>query len=107
MRVSENMSSGSTGRVLFLAMILLLPGHGSGVPDRCGHVGKRAPRSLIVSSEDFPHYLAVHVGEAEVAALELVGEPLVLDAEQVEHGGVQVVHLDDVLHGVIAQVVGT
>ena len=50
--------------------------------------------------------LPVHVGQAEVAALEAVGQPLVVDAEQVQHRGVQVVDVDDVLDGVVAELVG-
>ena len=47
-----------------------------------------------------------HVGQPEVAALEAVGQPLVVDAEQVQHRGVQVVDVDDVLDGVVAELVG-
>ena len=41
-----------------------------------------------------------------VEALELDREPLVVDAEQVQHRGVQVVDGDDVLDGGVAEVVG-
>ena len=51
-------------------------------------------------------HVAADVGQAEVAALELVGQPLVVDAEQVQHRGVQVVDVDDVLDGVVAELVG-
>ena len=50
--------------------------------------------------------LPAHVGQAEVAALEAEGEPLVVDAQQVEHRGVQVVDVDHVLDGVVAELVG-
>ena len=52
------------------------------------------------------HHLAGDVGQAEVAALEAVGQPLVVDAEQVQDRGVQVVDVDGVLDGVVAEVVG-
>ena len=47
-----------------------------------------------------------HVGQAEVAALEAVGQPRVVEAEQVQHRGVQVVDVDPVLDDVEAEVVG-
>ena len=40
--------------------------------------------------ETFDH-APMHVGEAVVAALELEGQPGVIDAEAVQHGGVQIV----------------
>ena len=39
----------------------------------------------------------MNVGESEIAALEMVGEFGVLDAEEVEDGGVKVVEMDFVL----------
>ena len=39
----------------------------------------------------------MHVGQPEVAALEAVGQPLVVEAEQVQDRGVQVVDVDLVL----------
>ncbi len=50
--------------------------------------------------------LAGDVGQAEVAPLEAVGEPRVVDAEQVEDRGVEVVDVDRVLDDVPAEVVG-
>ena len=47
-----------------------------------------------------------HVREAEVAALVVVGQLLMVDAQQVHHGRVQVVHRDRVLGDVVAEVVG-
>ena len=38
-------------------------------------------------------HVAVDVGQAEVAALEAVGEPLVIQPELVQHGRVQAVHV--------------
>jgi len=37
-----------------------------------------------------------HVRQADVEALELDGEPQVVDAQEMEDGRVQVVHVDDV-----------
>ena len=46
---------------------------------------------LASSREHLLHDLAVHVGEPEVAALEAVGQLLVIDPHQVQDGGLQVV----------------
>lgn len=45
-------------------------------------------------------------GETHVEALELRGEPVVVDAQQGEHGGVQVVDADGVLVGAVAELAG-
>ena len=47
----------------------------------------------------------MHVRQAEVSSLETMGQPGVVKPEQMEHGGVQVVHVDLVFHHVEAQVV--
>ncbi len=56
--------------------------------------------------EDVLDDRAVHVGQAEVAALEAVGQPLVVDAQAVQDRGVQVVDVDRLLGDVVAEVVG-
>jgi hypothetical protein len=43
----------------------------------------------------------MHVGEAVMAALELVGEAFVINAEEVQHGGLEIVDVDFVLDGVV------
>ncbi len=48
----------------------------------------------------------MHVGEAEVAALEAEGELLVVEAEQVQDRGVEVVDVDAVFDGAEAELVG-
>ena len=50
--------------------------------------------------------LAGDVGQPEVAALEAVDQSEMVDAEQGEDRGVQVVDVDDVVHGGIAEFVG-
>src|SRR3954451_23958333 len=45
-------------------------------------------------------------GEAQVEALELVGQPFVVDAAQPQHGRVQVADVDRVLDAAVAQLVG-
>ena len=54
------------------------------------------PRFPDGSGEQFFHDLAVDVGEAEAAALEFEGQALVIDAQQVHQGGIEVVHM----HGI-------
>src|SRR5262245_25076681 len=56
--------------------------------------------------EDPPHHFSVHVGQAEVPPLELEGQPLVVDPQQAEDGGLEVVHVYRVLHHVVGVVVG-
>ena len=48
----------------------------------------------------------MHVGEAEVAASVAIGQPLVIEAEQMQHRSVQVMHVDRLLDGPITELVG-
>ena len=50
--------------------------------------------------------MAVDVGEAEVAAGVVVGEAFVIEAEEVEDGGLEVVDVDFVLSDMEAEVIG-
>src|SRR4051794_2271946 len=59
---------------------------------------ERRPR-LRTSGQDRLDDVPGDVGQAEVAALLAVGEPQVVDAEEVEHGGMEVVDVDGVLDG--------
>src|SRR5262249_12304423 len=56
--------------------------------------------------EDRLDDLAGDVGEAEVAALEAIDQAPVVDAEEGEDGGVQVVDVDDLLDRGVAELVG-
>ena len=47
-----------------------------------------------------------HAGQPLVEALVFVGEPFVIDAEQVQHGGVEIVNVDRVFDDVVGEVVG-
>src|SRR4051812_9097110 len=53
----------------------------------------RRQRSHESGEEVFDH-LAVNVGEPEVAALEPVGELFVIEAKQMENGGLQIVDMN-------------
>ena len=48
----------------------------------------------------------MHIGEAEVAALIAEGQALVVESEQIQHGGVEVVRVDRVFGDVEAEIVG-
>src|SRR5439155_10608759 len=52
------------------------------------------------------HYVAVDIGQPEVAALVLEGEPRVVDTQAMKDGRVQVVHMNRILGDVITKVVG-
>ena len=56
--------------------------------------------------QQFANHPAVNVGQAAVDAVVAEREPLVIDAQQVQHRGVQVVEVDLVLHRIIAVIVG-
>ena len=51
---------------------------------------------MAASGEDFFHHLAEDIGEAEIAARVFVGELEVIDAEQVEHGGMEIVDVEPI-----------
>ncbi len=48
----------------------------------------------------------VDVGQAEVAALGTEGELLVVEAEAVHQGGLEVMDVDGIFHDVISQIIG-
>src|SRR5262249_21219577 len=58
------------------------------------------------SGQDSVDDVAADIGKLEVAALKAKCQSLVVDAEQVQHGGMEVMHGDHVLDGVVAQLVG-
>ena len=60
----------------------------------------------MTSGQNRADHFAAHVGQPEVAALEAVGQPRVVDAQQVQDRGVQVVDVDRVLDGGVAELVG-
>src|SRR5260370_13568170 len=65
------------------------------------------PLSLVSirSGEQLGDHLAVDVGKAVIAALEAVGQLLVVQAEQVQNGRLEVMDVDRILDDVIAQLV--
>ncbi len=49
--------------------------------------------------------VSLHVRQAHIEALEFDRERFVVDAEEVQEGRVQIVHMDDVLNRVVAEFV--
>src|SRR5579884_4364314 len=62
--------------------------------------------AILSSRQQLLHDLPMHVRQAEVAALEAVGQLRVIEAQQMQEGRVQVVDVDLVLDHVEAEVVG-
>ena len=50
--------------------------------------------------------MSMHIGETEVTPLEAIGQLLVVDPQQMQHRGVEIVHVDRVLRDVVAEVIG-
>ena len=48
----------------------------------------------------------MNIGQAKVSTLMAIGELLVVDAHQVEHRGMEIVHVDDIFDRVVADFVG-
>jgi len=67
-------------------------------PDNIGRTGRL--RQQIV------HNFSVDVGESEIAAGVVVGQPLVVEAEGVEDGCLDVMHMERILDNMEAKVVG-
>ncbi len=68
--------------------------------------GKCLLRRLDVSGQNLFHHVAMDVRQAEIAALEPIGQPLVIDPEAVQQRGVEIVNMDRILGDVVAEVVG-
>src|SRR3712207_6587087 len=62
--------------------------------------------ALLSSCQEFHDDVPVDVRQAEVTSGVAVGEPFMVEAEQVQDGGVQVVHVDLVLDRLEAELVG-
>ena len=71
-----------------------------------GRVSEVVKEGEVGSGEDGADDVAGDVGEAEVATGVAVGELFVIEAEEVEDGGVEVVDAGGVLGGAEAEVVG-
>ena len=58
------------------------------------------------SGKDFSNHPALDVGQPEIATTIAMGEFLVLQAREMQHGGVEVVDRDTVYGRVVSKVVG-
>src|SRR5438552_13135725 len=56
-------------------------------------------------AEDVSDHLSVHVSQPVVSSLEFVGEPFMIDAEEVENGRLQVMDVDGIFYDVVAEFV--
>ena len=61
---------------------------------------------MLPSGQDPRHNMSVNIGQAITAALEFVGETLVIDAEQVHDRGLQVMDVQAVRGDVVAELAG-
>src|SRR5258707_689875 len=58
------------------------------------------------SGEQSIHRLTLHVGQAELATLKTIGEPLMIEAEEMQDGGMEIVHRDGIASDIPGEVVG-
>mgnify|MGYP002837535359 CR=1 FL=1 len=79
-------------------VVFFFRGHATGKLKQLGQADKRL-------GEDGSHHLAVDVGQSVVAALELEGQLLVVDAEQMQDRGLKIVHMHRVAGDVVGEVV--
>ena len=56
--------------------------------------------------QNFPHHTAMYVGQAAVPALKTVGQTQMVEAQEVQQSGVQVVYLSGIAGDVETQFVG-
>jgi hypothetical protein len=68
--------------------------------------GDRRNECLRFSRQHVSYYFAVYVGQAEIAAGVSVGEAGVIEAEQVQEGGMEVVDVDRFFDGAVAELIG-
>src|SRR5262249_30961677 len=61
---------------------------------------------LVVSPQNLPHHIAVHIRQPEVAALVAEDEAGVVDPQAVEDSGVEIVDVDGITDDVVAVIVG-
>jgi len=76
--------------------------------EACEVCSDLSPRSGVFSlrEDSFDDLCGFDSGEAHVEPLKLFGKTMVIDAEKVKKGGVEIANVDDVFHGVVAEFVG-
>ena len=61
-------------------------------------------RTPLRSRQDFSEYIAGHIGEAIAASVVEAGQSLVIHAEQMEQGDVEIVYTHTIRFGFVAEV---
>src|SRR5260221_3511846 len=72
-----------------------------------GHHHHSSSSATFSSCQQLLHDFSRDVRKPEIASLEPVGEPGVIEPHQVQHGGVKIMHRDWILYDVVANVVGS
>ena len=57
------------------------------------------------SRQNVLHHIPAHIGQPKISPRMPIGQPFMIEAEEVEHGGMEVVDVDDILHGPEAEFV--
>jgi hypothetical protein len=50
--------------------------------------------------------MSMYIGQSNVTAAEAVGQLLVVDPEQVQHGGVEIMYLQWLIHRLVTPIIG-
>ena len=69
-------------------------------------MSKKDWQSVSLSRQNLIHNASMHIGKAEVATKVSPSEACVVDAQQMQHRGVEVVDVDLAVHNAVAHVVG-
>src|SRR5690349_18262446 len=70
---------------------------------RPARAGCRQPRAT--SGDEFANHLSRDIREPEITALEAVRKPQMVEAEQMQDGGVQIIDVDRIAHHVPADLI--
>src|SRR6266404_6213877 len=96
----------ATGGSMLLEALLQIAGQKTGDTGLCALrdlcVRPKGARSGQERFDDFP----VHIGKAEIAALEAIGQPGMVQPEQMQDRGVEIVDVNLLLDGVETELVG-
>src|SRR5690242_2188570 len=57
------------------------------------------------SRNDIFYHFSAHIGQAEAAALEFIGQLFVVEPELVQHRGLEIMYVNRVFYDVIAEIV--
>ena len=61
---------------------------------------------VVFLAENLFHHISVDVGEAIVPTAMEVGEVFMIDTHEMKQGGMEIMDIDFVFHGIVAEVVG-